>query len=517
MTIRLTRALLGAGALTTSAAWAAALTTSAAWAAAPQLGTLYATTSYYAGNAGTVAVGQALPNSAGVAAIADGTYPTVFDNDTVDANFGVTAPIALTAFLGVSLDNVGVVVGPPTGFVDVTGRTGVVTSFSSKSELALNASTDGTALTLVGYHAGINALDISNSNTDGHVDPTNTDTAPNTARSVVEVDLGGGVGATDTQSYSGNNGRAAALVRGTGGAPDAYVMAGNAGNGSGTEPVAIVQDTGVQAIAPHASNPLATVVGAPQGTPGSKNGFEYGFSVTSLGDKADKSGKDDNFRGLRVFDGNVYVSKGSGGNGVDTVYEVSVPGGTNNLFGGAATTTISILPGFPTDLASGTPTMFPFGIFFADATTLYVADEGAQSLPVTPDAGLQKWTFDGTKWNLAYVIQAGLNLGQTYSVANYPTADLPATTGLRNVAGNVQGNTVTIFAATATLSNLGDPGADPNSVVEVVDPLNATSLPAGESFRTIGPAVAGLVYRGLAYLPCSSVAGCLRNDRIVSN
>ena len=36
---------------------------------------------------------------------------------------------------------------------------------------------------------------------------------------------------------------------------------------------------------------------------------------------------------------------------------------------------INILPGFPTTNAS-TTTDFPFGIFFADANTLYVADEG---------------------------------------------------------------------------------------------------------------------------------------------
>ncbi len=487
----------------------------AAHAAGLQFGTLFATTSLYGGNAGTLAVGQALPNSAGVAAVADGTYPTVFDNDTVDGNFGVTAPIGLTAFLALSLDDVGVLVGPPTGYVDVTARTGIVTSFSSKSELALNVSTDGTALTFMGYRAKANALDVSNSNTAGHVDPTNTDIAPATPRSVVEADLGGGISATDTESYSGNNGRAAALVRGTSGL-GAYVMVGNAGNGSGTEPVPIVQSTGVQTIAPHAADALAKTAGVQQGTPGSKNGYEFGFSVASLGAPADKSGKDDNFRGLQVFDGRVYVSKGSGGNGVDTVYQVTVPGGAANIAGAAATTTISILPGFPTTLASGTPTFFPFGIWFANATTLYVGDEGSQDLNPDANAGLQKWIFDGKTWNLAYVINAGLDLDKPYSVANYPTADLPATTGLRNIAGNVQGNTVTVFAATATYSGLGDPGADPNSVVEVVDRLDARTPPAGETFRTIAPAFAGLVYRGLSYLPCANLATCVTNSRILA-
>jgi len=49
----------------------------------------------------------------------------------------------------------------------------MVTSFSSKSELALNLSTDNTYLTFMGYLAPINAVDVSNSNTPAVVDPTN--------------------------------------------------------------------------------------------------------------------------------------------------------------------------------------------------------------------------------------------------------------------------------------------------------------------------------------------------------
>jgi hypothetical protein len=57
--------------------------------------------------------------------------------------------------------------------VNVTDRTGIVTSFSSKSELSLNLSTSRRALTFTGYNAPVNTLDVSNSNTPNHVDPTN--------------------------------------------------------------------------------------------------------------------------------------------------------------------------------------------------------------------------------------------------------------------------------------------------------------------------------------------------------
>ena len=50
------------------------------------------------------------------------------------------------------------------------------------------------------------------------------------------------------------------------------------------------------------------------------------FNVTQLGDAADKVGKDDNFRGMTLYNNVLYVTKGSGGNGVNTVYFVDTTG-----------------------------------------------------------------------------------------------------------------------------------------------------------------------------------------------
>jgi hypothetical protein len=473
-------------------------------------GVLFVTGSRYVGTPGTVAIGQTLPNSTGVTAIANGAYPEVFANDTADANFGITAPIELKAYDVVLRGARGDAVVSPRDTLNVTAASGISTSFSSKSELAVNLSTDGTALTLMGYVAKPNLLDVSNSNTPGDVDPTNTDIQTPAYRAVVQIDLTrrhDGVTVTPVNAYSGNNGRAAILANNVNGSGlDEYLMVGNAGNGSGTEPTDIVNDTGVQSIVPGSTNPDTTVIGAAQGTPGSKNGFEYGFSVAQLGDPADKSGKDDNFRGLTIANNMLFVSKGSGGNGVNTVYQVK-PGhdGLPQVSDGP-TTQISVLPGFPSGLASAisetTPAteFFPFGLWFANATTLYVADEGSQDLNADPNAGLQKWIFDGTKWTLAYTIQAGLNLDQPYRVDDYPTQFNPATTGLRNLTGRVDGNTVRLFATTATFSSLGDPGADPNAVVQVVDQLDAKVLPADESFTTVVKPRTRHVYRGVAYV-----------------
>ncbi len=457
------------------------------------------TRSVYEGTASTVTVGETLPD--GVTATANGSYPYVFNNAAVDGSFAVNAPIYLDELRsdGTLVKTVAV----PTNLL--------TTSFESKSELAVNLSQDGRFLTLLGYVAPVNALDVSNSNTPGHIDPTNPDT-PSYQRAVAQIDSKGNVEVTPVDAYSGDNGRAAILAGGN------YYMVGNAGNGSGTELPIIVDDTGVQMTTP-GGNAETTVVGVLQGTSGSKNGFQYGYSVTEYGTPAyaaDKSGKDDNFRGLTIFNNTLYVTKGSGSNGINTVFQVGTAGSLPT-FSNASTTNISILPGFSTTLAKpGTPAAGvgnPFGIWFANATTLYVADEGdgtTADVTTDPYSGLQKWSLVNGTWTLDYVITSGLNFGQQYSVANgphreiYPASLYPATAGLRNITGIAHWDgTVTIYAVTSTISTSGDQGADPNKLVAVTDTLSATNPPSGETFHTLRAAGYGEVYRGVSMSPTS--------------
>ena len=168
--------------------------------------------------------------------------------------------------------------------------------------------------------------------------------------------------------------------------------------------------------------------------------------------------------------------------------------------------------------------MFPFGIWFANQSTLYVCDEGDGNL-VTPavdgnvasadaqaHAGIQKWILVNGTWQLAYVMNSGLNIGVPYSVENYPTALNPATGGCRSITGQVNHDgTVTIFAVTSTISPSGDQGADPNKLVKVTDVLKATTLPTGDGdydkddsighIKVIRSAKSGEVFRGVDIAP----------------
>ena len=480
-------------------------------------------------------------------AITDGTYPYVWNNDSVDGSFGITSKIFLDQLTpgGSLIDSLEVPNSSQNGIPPTKDQ--MVTSFSSKSELALNLSTDHSYLTFMGYLAPIDAIDVSNANTPGVVDPTNP-VGKSAYRVIAQVDAKGTFRFTETNAYSGNNGRAAILNDSDG--ANFFYTAGNAGNGANPQPDGVITGAGAQIMEPQvkalvAQNPEdPTPVGS--------------FDITQLCDAADKIGKDTNFRGLTIFNNVLYTTKGSGGNGVNTVYFIDTTGtacptGANPCApGGVALPEMSaslptagipydmtllqtegvtpynmcILNGFPTALKS--KTSFPFGVWFANTATLYVADEGNgdntnttatstnngtySKAAAQKTAGLQKWVFDGTKWNLAYTLQAGLNLGVPYIVPGYPTGLnaattlpwAPATDGLRNLTGVVNGDgTATIYAITSTVSGNGDQGADPNQLVVITDSLSApgTTPPVGESFATLKSAGNLEVLRGVSFTP----------------
>jgi hypothetical protein len=446
----------------------------------------------------------------------------VWNNSSSDGSFGVSSPIFL--------DNL-TTDGWLLGYLRVPSDQ-IVTSFSSKSELALNRSIDGKSITFMGYQGGPgcggfpvsptapNLVDVSASNTPGICDPTNsvissfvsTPVVPTAYyRAVAEVDGDGHLSITPGNAYSGDNGRAA--IKGGNGM---YYMAGNDNSGNLSKKqlpitpigVDLINATGAETLVPGGEPPAPPNVGM----------------IGRLLFGSDKPGKDTNFRGMTIFKNTLYITKGSGGNGINTVYQVGsagvLPTGTATDL---ATVPITILPGFPNTTAS-TGTNFPFGIWFANETTLYVCDEGDGAL-VTPavngnvadaqsqaTAGVQKWSLVNGTWTMLYVLQDGLNIGVPYGVENYPTSLNPATGGCRNMTGrHNHDGTVTLFAITSTISANGDQGADPNKLVKVSDLLSATTLPIGDGdndrddrighFVTIRSAKAGEVFRGVALAP----------------
>ena len=467
----------------------------------------------------------------------------VWNNANTDPNFGVSSPIVLWD-LSTRGDVLGVLPIPSNE---------IVTSFSSKSELALNRSADGRSLTFMGYRGGpgcptltldpttniltqgtnvgpisptaANLIDVSASSTPGLCDPTNPSVAsyagaPNPTayyRSIAEVDAWGHTSYTDGDAYSGDNSRGVIKADNW-----LYYSVGNDNNGGLSKKQMPITQLGFNLS--HSTGAELFVPGATPLVPPDNNMISY-FVFSG-----DKPGKDTNFRGITIFNDTLYVSKGSGGNRINTVYQLGTPGvlptPANAPTGGLVNEPFTILPGFPNTKASTNSPGgdYPFGIWFANATTLYVCDEG--DLIYTPNqvingqvnvadagtlatAGLQKWvlttTASGPTWVREYVIQNGLNLGVPYSVPNYPASIEPATGGCRNIIGVAHGDgTATIYAITSTISLNGDNGADPNQLVKVTDLIGATQPATNgylDTFVTIRSARAGEAFRGVALAP----------------
>jgi hypothetical protein len=467
----------------------------------------------------------------------------VWNNASTDASFGVSSPIVLW-----NLSTHGDLLGT----LNVPSDQ-IVTSFSSKSELALNRSADGRSLTFMAYRGGPgcpvltldpttniltqgtnvgpisptapNLIDVSASSTPDLCDPTNPAVASFAGatnptayyRSVAEVDARGHISYTDGDAYSGDNSRG--VIKADNGL---YYTVGNDNSGGLSKKQIPITQLGFNLS--HSTGAEIFVPGAAPLVPPANNMISY-FVFPG-----DKPGKDTNFRGITIFNDTLYVAKGSGGNGINTVYQLGTPGvlptTANAPPGGLVNEPFTILPGFPnTNASTAAPGgAYPFGIWFANATTLYVCDEG--DLIYTPNqvingqvnvadsgtlatAGLQKWVLSSASgsptWTLEYVIQNGLNLGAPYSVPNYPASIEPATGGCRNMIG-VRGEdgTATIYAITSTISQNGDNGADPNKLVKVTDLISATQ-PAThghlDTFVTIRSASAGEAFRGVALAP----------------
>jgi len=425
-------------------------------------------------------------------AVAGNDYVNVWNNDGVDASFGVTSAVTLTD------------INPSDGHVFSTlsiPTDQVATSFSSKSELGLHVANlwYGPVLSFVGYGgAGVGALDSSNSDAFAGQDPTNPVTCffGSTyafARTIVSVAQNGDIAYTPTINYGGNNGRSALFSPEAG----AYYSVGNSNNGitnqygQGITNPDVTETTGLEVINP-LDWPTFNYAAIPPGNSAQVDPLYA--SVTG-----DKAGKDNNFRGVTEYNGALYFTKGSGSNGIDTVYTVT-PG--LPALANAGSATVSIVPGFPTDVAKQTGGNFtPFAVFFANATTMYVTDEGSgNTTDQTTHAGLEKWSLVNGSWQFDYVLTQNL-IGASYTLGGYDgTYPTVTTAGLRNLAGNVKGKRVTLWAATSTTSASGDNGADPNEVVTIVDKLSATALPKGESFRVVSAPTYGQVYRGVAYV-----------------
>jgi len=322
---------------------------------------------------------------------------------------------------------------------------GIVGEYGSSSEGTLQLSGNDEYLTIAGYSADPSYAGTGAPGNGGYEVPTDsnpnavalaqsTDTA--VPRVVALIDANGDVNTSTVLNdvYSTNNPRSV------------YTQDGSSllisGQGSG------LSDQGIYSV-PTGTNTVTT-----SATPTEI----YNASTT---------------RTIQQYGGNTYVSidqKGkSGSETAETgVFEVSSNGTLTQIT--SATNGLS---------GSSKVDYSPEGFYFANSTTLYVADTGDPKVGNVGDGGIQKWTLSlsTNKWTLDYTLTPTGFVSPTLA-----TTAADGQTGFEAITGEVVDGNVDLYAVSYTA---GD--ADPNGLYAIVDPLSSTTG-TGDAFTELASA-----------------------------
>ena len=204
-------------------------------------------------------------------------------------------------------------------------------------------------------------------------------------------------------------------------------------------------------------------------------------------------------RFVTAFNNNLYYSLDAS-SGSTGIWEFS------GLPSGSATGT-RITPATTGKTGSSEVFYSPEGFFFANATTLYVADTGAPKTGNLGDGGIQKWTFNGSAWTLQYTLTPTLS---GWIAPGNPKSLNSGETGFEAITGQIVGSgpsaTVHLFAVSYTESD-----DNPDGLYSISDTLSATSG-AGESFTELesSPGNGGENFKGVSFAPIPEPSGpCL--------
>jgi hypothetical protein len=209
-------------------------------------------------------------------------------------------------------------------------------------------------------------------------------------------------------------------------------------------------------------------------------------------------------RHVTSFGGNLYYScDQNSSKGIQTgIFEYA---GLPTTAEGTGTFTGTLI----TPASSGSVNYSPQEFWFANATTLYVADTGAPKAGGTSDGGIQKWVNNGSGWTLAYTLTS-----PNFLAPSATATALHGETGVQTLAGTVSNGVAYLYGTTYTE---GD--ADPNGLYGVTDTLTATSstatlteIAAAPGLQTSGTNP-DYVFKGVSFTP----TGLPVNSAVASN
>jgi hypothetical protein len=380
-----------------------------------------------------------------------------------------------------------------------TGSGAISAEYGSSSEGLLHLTGDGTALTVMGY--GVAASDFNANPTAFGTTTTGSTKVTALAQSGSLIGQGyiavprvaaiiGADGSVDTSTrlynvFNGNNARAVTTLDGK----TLYV------SGQGVKGDA----TGGVFVANRGSTSATAVTGLDtSGKTASQDTRDVQIVNGQLVVSVDSKGGSNNARdfiGTLGARGALPIGLANDGNGPTMLSGYGNSGGTGKV-------TLSSLTANGIAMAGHVINLSPESFFFANSTTLYVADTGAPKNDSAlkdkngiglGNGGLQKWTYANGAWSLAYTVSAGLNL-----VANSATA---GTTGLFGLTGMVIGDQVQLFATNYTVGDL-----DQTYLFGLTDSLSRTTPATGEVFQTLATAPAGSNFKGVSFAPTAAPA-----------
>jgi hypothetical protein len=356
----------------------------------------------------------------------------------------------------------------------VTTLSGIVGEYGSSSEGNIQLTGDGSGLTIAGYNATQAAAGIG-SNTNG--DNGNATYPVGTPY--------GGTAATGG-SYQSSSATALAQSSPADVARQADVIDFN-GNVTSSTTFSTLYNTN-NARSAYSPNGSSIYISGQ----GDKSASDQGiFYASAAGASTTPSGiyNANDTRYVTGYNGNLYYSLDKKNNPTGIFEYSGIP--TN---GSQVATQITL----GENLSSGTGFTLdsynsPEGFYFANATTLYVADTGVDKKGNTGAGGIQKWTLNGNTWQLDYVLRPSSFVSPT-AAASASSGE----TGFEAITGEVIGGTVDLFAVSYTA---GDD--NPNGLYAIADTLSATTYTGNDSFDELASAAGSGQenFKGVAFLP----------------
>jgi hypothetical protein len=402
---------------------------------------------------------------------------------------------------GTSIAAAGTLVLPQT---TVGSNSAISGEYGSASEGILQQSTNGQYLTVMGYGvnaAAFNSADPSTFGTSALGQTTSLTAANQTGTPVTTVPrvvaLVGANGSVDTSTaltgvFNQNNPRSATTVDGT-----SFYVSGQGVKGDTTGGVFLAAKGATTATVIDNSTDTRVASIFNTGT-GNTLYVSRDFNPPSGGTQnfTNVSGLTSSSGGLPTSSSGLVTTHltppasplSSGGNNGSINLTTALENGVNNSRVGSFVYTS------------------PEQYFFANSTTLYVADSGQPkngnaNKAALGEGGLQKWSLVSGSWQLDYDLVAGLSLANNAN-ANSSTPNAPGVTGLFGLTGQVVGGQVELFATSYGLNELSQ-----SFLYEITDNLSDTTIAqaGSESFTTLLAADPGEDIRGVAFAPVAAV------------